>query len=113
MLNTKQWKYFKYTDIFEIKNGKRVIVGDNILKNGKFNFVSAIDHNNGVFGRTDLPPNHKLGTIAVNYDGNGVAEAYYQDEDFWALDSVNVLYPKFEINIYLIIFYNLNKKRKI
>jgi hypothetical protein len=36
-------------------------------------------------------------TLTVNYDGS-VAEAYYQPEPFYALDSVNVLYPKFELD---------------
>jgi len=107
------WKYFKYNELFEIKNWKRVIIDEIKSDNWKYNFVSAIDYNNWVFCKTDIIPNHKAKTIAVNYDWNWVAEAYYQDEDYWALDSVNVLYPKFEINIYIWLFFaTLIRKEK-
>lgn len=104
MLNKINWKSFKYNEIFEIKNWKRVIIDEIKDNNWKYNFVSAIDYNNWVFCKTNMLPNHKAWAIAVNYDWNWVAEAYYQDEDFWALDSVNVLYPKFKINIYSWLF---------
>jgi hypothetical protein len=103
-LNVSNWKEFSYTDLFEVKKGKRVLVDEILKKNGKHNFVSAIDYNNGVFCKTNLAPNQQSNVITVNYDGNGVAEAYYQDEPFWALDSVNILYPRFTLTPFIALF---------
>ena len=41
--------------------------------------------------------------MTINYDGS-VGETFYQPEDFWASDSVNILYPKFELNQYVAMF---------
>ena len=49
-------------------------------------------------GTGDLPPIHKGNTITVPYNGNGVAEAFYQTAPFWASDDVNVLYPRFDMS---------------
>jgi hypothetical protein len=104
----RNWKYFTYggkEGLFEIRKGKRVIVKKIRDDQGKYNFVSAIKHNNGVFCKTNLIPNQSANVITINYDGNGgVAEAFYQDQPFWALDSVNVLYPKFKLNSFIAMF---------
>ena len=93
-----------HTD-FEVKKGKRVIVGEIRNKYGKYAFVSAIKNRNGVFCKTNLKPNQSANVITVNYDGNGgVAIAFYHDKPFWALDSVNVLYPKFKLNPFIAMF---------
>jgi len=106
-----KWGLFAYKDIFEVKKGKRVIMTD--LTAGKYPFVSAIDHHNGVSFKSNIVPNHPANTITVNYDGNGVAEAYYQSEPFWALDSTNVLYPKFKLTPHIAMFLiTLIKKEK-
>ena len=111
-LEFKKFKTFAYSDIFEIKKGKRVVM-TTLNQTGNNVFVSAIDHNNGVSCYSDLKPNQKGNTITVNYDGNGVAEAFYQPDPYWALDSVNVLYPKFELNPYIAMFLiTLIKKEK-
>lgn len=112
-LDTANWKEFQYSKLFDIKKGKRVIIDEIINNQGRHNFVSAIDSNNGVFCKTNLTPNQSANVISVNYDGNGVAEAFYQDEPFWALDSVNVLYPKFKLNRFIAMFLiTLIKKEK-
>ncbi|MBN8234722.1 restriction endonuclease subunit S [Halobacillus kuroshimensis] len=103
-LNPHNWQEFDYTELFEVKKGKRVKITEIKDDNGKYNFVSAIDHNNGVSCKTNLEPLFPGNVISVNYDGNGVAEAYYQKEPFWALDSVNVLVPKFKLNQYIAMF---------
>lgn len=104
-LDAKNWKDFTYADLFKVKKGKRVIVDEIMDTQGKHNFVSAIKNNNGVFCKTHLEPNQSANVITVNYDGNGgVAEAFYQDTSFWALDSVNVLYPKFKLNPFVALF---------
>jgi hypothetical protein len=47
---------------------------------------------------------HPANVITVNYNGNGVAEAFYQPEPFFASDDVNVLYPKFELDSAVALF---------
>ena len=92
--NKLEWKYFQLDELFELKKGKRLTKAQ--MRPGEVPFVSSTDSNNGVSSYIGQKAIHKGNTITVNYDGS-VAEAYYQPEDFYALDSVNVLYPKFEL----------------
>lgn len=39
----------------------------------------------------------------MNYNGS-IGEAFYQEDDFWASDDVNVLYPKFDLNKEIALF---------
>lgn len=94
-------EYFSYSRLFEIKKGKRMVMSK--TNAGNCPFVSSISKNNGVSDKLDLEPNHEGNTISLNYDGS-IGEAYYQPNPFWALDSVNVLYPKFELNPYIAMF---------
>jgi hypothetical protein len=108
-----KWKEFKLEDLFELKKGKRLTKA-NMLP-GNTPFIGAIDSNNGLSNYIGQEPIFEGNTITVNYDGNGVAEAYYQPVPFWALDSVNVLYPKFnltpEIAMFLIAIIRQEKFR--
>ena len=88
------WRLFRLGDLFDIKKGKRITKAQ--MKPGSTPFISSIDGNNGVSAYISQSPNHQGNTITVNYDGS-VAEAYYQETPFWALDAVNVLYPKFDM----------------
>lgn len=90
-----KWKEFKLDDLFEVKKGKRLTKAN--MTSGNTPFIGAIDSNNGLSTYIGQDPIFKGNTITVNYDGNGVAEAYYQPVPFWALDSVNVLYPRFDL----------------
>lgn len=74
------------------------------MQEGDTPFIGAIDSNNGYRQYVDVAANHQGNTITVNYNGNGVAEAFYQTEPFWASDDVNVLYPKFELTPYIAMF---------
>lgn len=100
--NTIKWQWFRYEELFIIKKGKRLIESDFI--EGNTPFIGAIDSNNGLSSYIGQAPIFEGNTITINYDGNGVAESYYQQNPFWALDSVNVLYPKFKLNKYIAIF---------
>ncbi|MBO7747926.1 restriction endonuclease subunit S [Paenibacillus sp. MWE-103] len=101
-LDTNDWKEFLYTDIFEIKKGKRVV--SNELNSGSTPFIGAIDSNNGYREYCDLPSIFPGNSITIPYNGNGVAEAFYQPKPFWASDDVNVLIPNFELNQYIAMF---------
>lgn len=101
-LNRVKWDFFDYNEIFDVVKGKRVVMSE--IETGNNIFVSAIDSNNGVSMKSNLKPIFKENTITVNYDGNGVALAYYQNKPYWALDSVNVLEAKFNLNKYIAMF---------
>lgn len=92
-LNTSAWRPFKLGRLFSIKKGKRLTKAD--MLPGATAFISALDWNNGLRQRIAQKPRHPAGVLTVNYNGNGVAEAFYQPEAFFASDDVNVLYPRF------------------
>lgn len=74
------------------------------MAEGKTPFIGAIDSNNGYRQFVSASANHESGTITVNYNGNGVAEAFYQSAPFRASDDVNILYPKFDMNAHVAMF---------
>lgn len=94
-LHTDTWKSFKLEELFDIRKGKRLTKANQ--RPGKTVFIGAIDGNNGMSGSVGQEPIHQSNTITVNYNGNGVADAFYQPEPFWASDDVNVLYPSFKL----------------
>ncbi len=90
------WKKFKMDDIFVFHKGKRLTKED--MTPGNTNFIAAIDDNNGIRQKIDLPPLHNGNCITVNYNGS-IGESFYQDQPFRASDDVNILYPKnWELN---------------
>lgn len=93
-LNPSEWKTFTIEDLFDVRKGKRLTKAE--LRPGSTPFISALDNNNGLRQFIDAAPRHPAGVLTVNYNGNGVAEAYYQPSPFWASDDVNVLYPRFD-----------------
>lgn len=101
-LDTTKWKWFELQDLFDIKKGKRLTKANMI--EGNVPFIGSIDSNNGYREYIGQKPIHTGNTITVNYNGS-VAEAFYQPKPFWACDDVNVLYPKFEINQYIALFF--------
>ena len=112
-MNTTNWKYFKYDEIFEIKKGKRLTKADMI--DGDINYIGASDSNNGITAKISNDKYiHPANTITVSYNGS-IAEAFYQPKYFWATDDVNVLYPKFiltpEIALFLCTLIHKEKYR--
>ena len=101
-LTPDKWKPFRYDALFDIKKGRR-LTKDHMTE-GTTPFIGAIDSNNGYRQYVDVEPNQEGGTITVNYNGNGVAEAFYQAAPFWASDDVNILYAKFKMNPYVAMF---------
>ena len=94
ILNAEQWEEFELNQLFELKKGKRLTKSD--MTKGSIPYIGAIDSNNGISAYVGQDAIHTGQTITVSYNGS-VAEAFYQPEDFWATDDVNVLYPKFEM----------------
>jgi hypothetical protein len=89
------WSTFELSDLFYIRKGKRLTKARMI--DGQTPFIGAVDNSNGLTAFVGQAAIHSGNTITVNYNGNGVAEAFYQPIPFWCSDDVNVLYPKFSL----------------
>ena len=101
-LHVGDWRQFRLDKLFNIKKGKRLTKADMVP--GDTAFISALDWNNGLRQRINSKPRHPSGVLTVNYNGNGVAETFYQPEPFFASDDVNVLYPRSKIDIAALLF---------
>lgn len=101
-ISPSAWRGFRLDALFSIKKGRRLT--KNEMKEGSTPFIGAIDSNNGYRQYVSVTPDHEGNTITVNYNGNGVAEAFYQSAPYFASDDVNVLYPKFDLNPYVAMF---------
>ncbi len=87
------WRRFSLSDLFEVKKGSRLTKANMIQ--GNVPFIGAVDNNNGLTEFVGQEASHPGNTITVPYNGNGVAEAFYQPEPYRCSDDVNVLYPRF------------------
>lgn len=97
-----KWKSFLISDLFDVVKGKRLTKAN--MKDGAIPFVGASAINNGITAYISNSDHlHPANTITLSYNGS-VGQAFYQQERFWASDDVNVLYPKFNINIYSAMF---------
>lgn len=101
-LYPEKWKSFKLSDLFDLKKGKRLTKAE--MKPGDVPFIGAIDNNNGLTAFVAQEALHPAGTLTVNYNGNGVADSFYQPVPFRCTDDVNVLHPKFEMTPAIALF---------
>jgi len=85
------WEKFTLEELFEIKKGKRLTKAKMI--SGDTPFIGSTDSNNGLTNSVGQEAIHKGNVITINYNGS-VGETFYQPQDFWASDDVNVLYPR-------------------
>lgn len=101
-IDTSTWKEFKYKDLFEIKKGVRLTKAE--MSKGHINYIGASAFNNGVTQKISNDSNIHCGnTITVCYNGS-IGAAFYQENEFWASDDVNVFYPKFAMDKYIGLF---------
>ena len=100
-LNSQEWKFFNYTEIFDIKKGKRLTKAD--INPGNTPFIGSINSDNGCREYINQNPSHNGNTVTVNYNGS-VGEAFYQPLPYWASDDVNVLVLKSDLNSYIGLF---------
>jgi len=101
-LDTQNWRWFRYDSLFNIVKGKRLTKADMI--SGNIPFIGATEFNNGVTAYVDSDKHvHPENLITVSYNGS-VGMAFYQPQNFFACDDINVLYPKFQLNPYIAIF---------
>ena len=95
-MDCRNWKFFGFKKLFDIRKGKRLTKAD--MVEGNIPYIGATDSNNGLTARISNDEYlHSANTISVSYNGS-IAEAFYQTKDYWATDDVNVLYPKFKLN---------------
>jgi len=102
ILNVKNWKEFKYSELFTIERGKGPRKKDAGGK-GKVPVVTSIDGNNGLISYTEASPMHQGNTIGVNRNGS-VGEAYYQPIPFCSTEDVHIFTPKFKLNKFIGLF---------
>ena len=109
-LESREWREFKFTDVFDIKGGfynKKPPKEEN----GKIPFLGAIDNTNGIaefYSYENILKNSKTGdannepierklfngnSICVTNNGS-VGHAYYQNHEFTCSHDVNPLYLK-------------------
>ena len=104
-IDISKWKDFQLggeQGLFEIVKGKRLTKAQ--MHDGNINFIGASADNNGVTNHISNRQNiHPGNLITVAYNGS-VGETFYQKYEFVASDDVNVLYPRFEMNIYIALF---------
>lgn len=101
-INTFEWKSFLLGHLFDIRKGKRLTSADQ--EDGIYNYIGAIDSNNGIANHIGQKPIHDANTISLSYNGS-VGEAFYQYEPYWATDDVNALYSNYEgFNEYIGLF---------
>jgi hypothetical protein len=93
VLRINTWRPFQLQHLFDLRKGKRITKAR--IAEGTTPFISALDNNNGLRQFIAGRPIHPAGVLTVNYNGNGVAEAFFQPQPFIASDDVNILYPKF------------------
>lgn len=102
-IDCSSWKAYKIGELFRVVKGTRLTKA-NMLP-GDINFIGASAVNNGVTAKIGNRKNiHPSNTITVTYNGS-VGEAFYQAHEFWASDDVNVLYPKFDLNDSIALFF--------
>lgn len=102
-LDTTNWKSFQIEELFEVKKGSRLTKAD--MKEGNRRYIGASSFNNGItafIGNNEHV--HPGNTLTVCYNGSDIGRTFYQKEEFWATDDVNVLYPKFDMTDNIALF---------
>lgn len=102
MLNTDEWKWFNYTDLFHISGSKTTPLEDlEGYGKGEYPYVTTQAVNNGV-ERYFNYYTEKGGVLTV--DSAVLGFCSYQEKDFSASDHVEVLTPLFKMNKYVALF---------
>lgn len=95
-METKDWKSFKLSDLFDIYSTKDTNILDSQI--GPTPYVSASQLNNGVCSLISQVPSQVAGKITVARNGS-VGSAFYHSYNFCASpDDVRVFNPKFKMS---------------
>ncbi len=98
----EEWEEVKLLTLFRIKKGKRLTKYD--MNPGPTPFIAATEYNNGLRQYIERDPIYPAHTLTVVYNGNSVAEAFYQDQPYWATDDVNILIPRKKLSMWFLLF---------
>lgn len=103
-LDTSKWGIFRIGELFDIVKGSRLTKAD--MHEGSIRYVGASSFNNGITTYISNDEHlHPANTLTVCYNGSDIGRTFYQTEPYWATDDVNVLYPKFEMNEDIALFF--------
>lgn len=101
-MDTSSWKWFKYTELFDISGSKTTTIEDlKAYGKGEYPYVTTQAVNNGVEGYFNYCT-ERGGVLTV--DSAVLGFCSYQEKDFSASDHVEVLRPKFEMTKYIALF---------
>ena len=101
-MDTSSWKWFKYTELFDISGSKTTTVEDlKAYGKGEYPYVTTQAVNNGVEGYFNYCT--ERGRV-LTVDSAVLGFCSYQEKDFSASDHVEVLRPKFEMTKYIALF---------
>lgn len=105
-LNTTNWKWFKIKELFEVRLTKGDIIADKV-EEGDVPLISSGEGNNGVVKYINKNGDGKAETFKANsITLDMFCHANYQPRDYYAVGHgrVNILLPRFEINVYIGLF---------
>ena len=103
-IDTSKWKEFHIGELFTVIKGSRLTKAD--MREGNIRYVGASSFNNGITMYISNDKHlHPANTLTVCYNGSDIGRTFYQTEPYWATDDVNVLYPKFEMNENIALFF--------
>lgn len=89
-LNTFEWQYFNYKQIFKVKKGKRLTKEDQ--ETGYIPYVSSSSLNNGIDNYID---NGYTDENCLSFACYGsIGEVFYQKNPCWISDNCNAIYLK-------------------
>lgn len=103
-IEIQHWGFFRLGDLFDIVKGSRLTKAD--MREGNIRYIGASSFNNGITAYIGNDEQlHPANTLTVCYNGSDIGRTFYQTEPYWATDDVNVLYPKFEMNEDIALFF--------
>lgn len=109
-LNIKNWKKFKYIDLFDIKRGTTFTRRG--VQSGNTPCITNTSFNNGVSDFLDIKPTNERNRITVSCKGD-VGDAFYQPIPYFSVNDIATLTTKFKLNVYIGLFLTtLIKKEK-
>lgn len=102
-LKDREWRWFEYQELFEIKRGNLSSLETSKNLVGKNPVITATFSNNGIGFQTLIIPEIPENTITVANNGS-IGEAFYQPKKYNATSDISVLYPKFSLNQFIALF---------
>ena len=98
------WSSFALGQLFDVVKGSRLTKAE--MRSGTMRYIGASSFNNGITTYISNDEHvHPANTLTVCYNGSDIGRTFYQSEPYWATDDVNVLYPKFEMNENIALFF--------